>query len=806
MFLAEDSELERKVALKVLLPEIAADEDRIRRFVQEAKAVSALNHPNILTVHEIGAVDQTRYIVTEYIKGETLRDRLVAEPLTLRETLDVTIQVSAALAAAHGAHIVHRDIKPENIMLRDDGFIKVLDFGLAKLGNTPGKTAASEDVTRAQVKTVPGAVMGTPDYMSPEQARGKETDVRTDIWSLGVVLYEMLAGRSPFKGETTNDTIAAILTKEPPPLDESVPHELHRIIKRALQKKAVDRYQTVQDFLLDVRDLKRELEFSEELERSHNRPSARAASVGITASGDALTATYPAGTSTHDSSTHQPSSAEYIVTEVKKHRYASFAVLALLALGTVGFGYWFLNRPAALDISSIAVLPFANVGGDAEFEYLSDGLSEALINNLSRLPNMKVIARSSAFTFKGKEVDPAEAAQKLKVEAIVTGRVQRRGDDVTISVEMVNAADRTQIWGDTYDRKASEMHIIQREIARTVSEKLRNRLTGEQEAMFAKGETTNPQAYELYLKGTYFRARGGRENSVKAIDHLERAVAADPLFANAYAVLSVSYGVMTNWGNRDERRSYLEKRAAAVQKAMEIAPDSDQVLNALGAAKEFEYRWSEAEAAYRRAIGINPNYVAPRANLAIVYSALKRHDEAIALGKRAIELDPLRTSTRNVHLYRLLMAGRPDEALAEAPEAIALAPENPDSYVNRANAFGRKKMFPEAIADLKKALEMDNETIDYRIDLATIHANSGDRPSAEALLREIEAKIDEATPASLAGLYAALGDNQRALDVLEKALAEGDTGLQFLSADYIFDPLRNEPRYKDLLRRLNLPE
>jgi TolB-like protein/tetratricopeptide (TPR) repeat protein len=463
--------------------------------------------------------------------------------------------------------------------------------------------------------------------------------------------------------------------------------------------------------------------------------------------------------------------------------------------------YW--NRET---FNSIAVMPFANVGGDPEFDYLSDGLAEALINNLSRMPNTKVIARSSTFTFKGKEVDPVEAAQKLNVQAIVTGRVQRRGDDVTISVEMVNAADRTQIWGEIYDRKASEMHILHREISRTVSEKLRNRLTGEQERMLSSGATTNPEAYEQYLKGTYFRSKGGRVNNQKALEHFEQAVAIDPSYANAYASLSVVYGFMTNYGTSAERKYYLDKRAAAVQKALEIAPDSDQVLNAYGAAKEFEYNWAEAESAYRRAIGINPNYVAPRANLALIYSALKRHDEAIALGKRAIELDPLRASTRNIHMYRLIMAGRPDEALLEAPQSIALAPENPDVYINRGGAFGRKRMFPEAIADLKKAIEIDNENIDTRIDLATIYANSGDRPSAEAILRESEPKIDEITPASLAGLYAALGDNQKALDVLENAMADGDTGLQFLGADYIFEPLRGEPRYKELLRKLNLPE
>jgi serine/threonine-protein kinase len=807
VFLAEDSELERKVALKVLLPEVAGDEERVRRFVQEAKAASALNHPNILTVHEIGTVDHTRYIVTEYIKGETLRERLSKEPISLRETLEVTLQVAAALAAAHGARIVHRDIKPENIMIRDDGFAKVLDFGLAKLSDASHKTSDSEDATRAQVHTAPGAVMGTADYMSPEQARGKETDARTDIWSLGVVLYEMLSGgRSPFKGETANDTIAAILTKEPPPLDESVPHELRRITKRALRKKTDDRYQTVQDFLLDLRDLKRELEFTEELERSHIPSYSRSASVGITATGENPTATHSAAISTRDSSAHHPSSAEYVVTEVKKHKFASLAAVLLLVLGTAGSGYWFLNRSATPGIGSIAVLPFANVGGDPEFEFVSDGLSEALINNLSRLPNVKVIARSSAFTFKGKEIDPIEAARQLGVEAIVTGRVQQRGDSVTIAVEMVNAADRTQMWGDTFDRKTSEMRSIPTEIARMVSEKLRNKLTGEQEKLLAKGETTNAQAYELYLKGRHFAGKGGRTNILKGIEYAEQAIAIDPLYANAYAVLSVSYGNMAAYGNSSERKAYLQRQNSAVLKAMELAPESDQALNALGSLKLSELKWTEAESAYKRAGEINPNFVAAHSNLASIFLILKRIDEAIALGKRAIELDPLRASLRANQMGRLLAAGRFDDVIQEAPQVLALSPENTAVYLNRGLAYERKKMFPEAVADLQKACEIDKESVDYRIQLASVYASSGDRSRAETILKENEPQMDKISPAVLAGLYSALGDNQKAMDLLEKAFVEAPAGLRGVAADHSFDPIRFEPRFKELMRKMNVPE
>lgn len=360
VYLAQDTRLERQVALKVLLDEVAGDEERVKRFVQEAKAASALNHPNILTVYEIGELEHTRYIATELVKGETLRDRLRRGPITLREVLDIAMQVAAALNAAHNAGIVHRDIKPENIMLRDDGIVKVLDFGLAKLTAAATVSADSEDATRAQVNTRPGVVMGTVLYMSPEQARGKETDARCDVWSLGVVMYEMLAGTTPFVGETANDSIAAILTKEPPPLDDTTPSELRRIVRKSLQKQTDERYQTVKDLLLDVKNLKRELEFSEELERSSVPQSTGSSNVGTIRRSEGATAAFSAPASggffTHTNEgppqggTQSMSSAEYIVTQVKRGKYWILS-LAILALAGIGFGIYKYNGSRPVNIS-----------------------------------------------------------------------------------------------------------------------------------------------------------------------------------------------------------------------------------------------------------------------------------------------------------------------------------------------------------------------------------------------------------------------------------------------------------------------
>ncbi len=367
VYLAEDTELGRQVALKILLSEVAGDEDRVRRFVQEAKAASALNHPNILTVYQIGMYEDSRFIATELIKGETLRDRLRGEPLTMREVLDVAMQIAAALNAAHNAGIVHRDIKPENIMLRDDGFVKVLDFGLAKLAKDPAATTDSEDATVAQVKTRPGMIMGTVQYMSPEQARGKETDARCDVWSLGIVIYEMLTKVTPFAGETANDSIAAILTKDPPPLDTSTPSELQRIIRKSLQKNADERYQTIKDMLLDVKNLKRELEISDELERSQVPHATGSSNVGTAQMAENATVIHSRALSTQNSLPQQRSSAEYIVSEIKSHKFAfaGVAIFVLLAIGAV-FGIYKFSGTGA--------------GGSAKKEF---SLADATITKLT---------------------------------------------------------------------------------------------------------------------------------------------------------------------------------------------------------------------------------------------------------------------------------------------------------------------------------------------------------------------------------------------------------------------------------------
>ncbi|MBA4123818.1 MAG: protein kinase [Acidobacteria bacterium] len=399
VYLAKDTRLHRKIALKILPAALSNDQDRLRRFEQEACAASALNHPNILTIYEIGETAKTRYIATEFIEGETLRDKLERDEMNLKEILDIAGQTAFALSAAHAAGIVHRDIKPENIMLRADGIVKVLDFGLAKLTGKKGIDSDAEAETFAQVNTQAGMILGTVAYMSPEQARGKETDARTDIWSLGVVLYEMLAGKVPFAGETMSDTIAAILKSEPAPTGENTPPELNRIMRKALQKNADERYQTVRDLLLDLKNLKRQLEFSEEPERSHIPSFAKLADVGTAQSDENATAIQPAAVSTRNNVTQQPSSVEYVVGEVRRYKFVSLGLLAALVVALAAIGYFRFFATHSAVINSIAVLPFVNESGNSDAEYLSDGMTETLISSLSQLSRLSVKARSSVKVF-----------------------------------------------------------------------------------------------------------------------------------------------------------------------------------------------------------------------------------------------------------------------------------------------------------------------------------------------------------------------------------------------------------------------
>ncbi len=485
VYLAEDTTLDRTVALKVLPASVASDQQRMRRFIQEAKAASGLNHPNILTVYEVGQADSTHFIATEFIEGVTLRHLMTTAPMALRETFDIAIQVASALAVAHAAGIVHRDIKPENIMLRKDGYVKVLDFGLAKLTAKFAELQPSdpEAPTAPAVNTDPGVVMGTVYYMSPEQARGLEVDGRADAWSLGVVLYEMFAGRPPFEGKTGSDVIASILEKEPPPLArfaKEVPAEFQRIMNKALAKDPEERYQTIKDLLIDLRSLKRQLEFESKLERSAQTGSSDEAAVEkIEAQG--LTGTAKSSKPGTDKiAAHQTSSAEYLISKIISHKRAAALAALIFVIISAGAAYYFIRSRASIE--SIAVLPFINASGDPSMEDLGDGITASVINNLSQLPELRVVPRSTMFRYKGVEVEPKTVALDQNVRAVLMGRMTKRGDTLIIQMELVDADYNKQVWGEQYSRNLSDLFggasllALQEDISKQIIEKLRAKL------------------------------------------------------------------------------------------------------------------------------------------------------------------------------------------------------------------------------------------------------------------------------------------------------------------------------------------
>jgi len=803
VYLATDKQLERNIALKVLPAEFCCDVERVRRFKQEARAASALNHPNILTIHEIGEVEDRLFIATEFIDGETLREKIRKNDLTVYESVRIAEQVAAGLSVAHSSNIIHRDIKPENIMIRSDGYAKILDFGLAKLVEKKPVKLDAEAETRAQVNTRPGMVMGSVSYMSPEQARGRNIDERTDIWSLGVCLYEMLTGKNPFAGETISDSLAALIHVEPEPLDENLPTELQRIARKTLQKDAGKRYQTIKDLLIDLEDAAEELKFQNKLERTvqPNREETKTQILNATTT-DAAQAT---------------SSAEYIATEIKQHKSASIVVLAILLLAISGLGYWFFaNRSAnTSQIESIAVLPFVNETGNADNEYLSDGMTESLIGSLSQLPNLNVKARASVFRYKGKEIDPKRIGQELIVQAILTGRVVQRGQDLTLYVELIDAATENVLWKADYSRSMSNLVSLQSDVAKDVSSKLKTKLSGVDEQQVTKTYTANPEAYQLYLKGLYHWNKRTSDDLKQAISLFHQAIDKDPGYAKAYGGLAMSYGVFT--GNaaitKQERGEMQLKAKAAALKALELDNNLAEAYAVLAERKIDDWNFAGAENDFKRAIELNPNFATARQWYSELLERLGRQDEALAEIKRAYELDPFSRAV-NLNLgLRYWTSRRYDEAIAQFKKLIETEPTYPLPYSFLAFMYAERGMYEESLElrckgevllNIETAESCQQKAADFRQALKTGGATSFRRKTLEYDLKYYERGIGSAV--AVAGNYALLGEKERAFEWLEKAFAEHDNAITYLKIDTAFDNVKSDPRFQDLLRRIGLPQ
>ncbi|MBA3357344.1 MAG: protein kinase [Pyrinomonadaceae bacterium] len=805
VYLAEDTQLGRRVALKVLPAELVAKKGPLQRFQQEARAASALNHPNILTIYETGEANGVRFIAAEYVGGETLRECLRRERFMVSETLDIAMQVVAALEAAHQAGIVHRDVKPENVILRKDGLAKLLDFGIAKLAQRPVQHLEAEVPTRALVKTSPGMIMGTVGYMSPEQVRGQAVDGRADEWSLGVMLYEMLTGRLPFAGETVSDAIAAILKTEAEPptnFNSEIPVELERIVLKTLRKDADERYQHIKDLLLDLRDLKQDLDFGAKLKRTPTQGELTVPkSAGrITAEQISSSARFP--------NAYTKSTAEYLVGEIRQHKLGFMAAIGIFLLIFAGAGWRFyhsgLGQQNSQQISSLAVLPFENGSGDAELDYLSDGMSESLINKLSQLPQLKVIARNSSFKYRGPNVDLLDVANKLGVQAVVMGKVIKQGDQLAVLVELVDARDNKQLWGEQYNRKLSDALAVQKEIAQTVSERLRPRLSGAQEQQLAKSGTSSPQAYELLLRGKYLNEKSGTEPQIKAKEFYQQAIEADPNYALAYAELATSYSVLATNGHIDPKDG-LPKAEAAARKALELDEKLPEGHLALGSIFRKQWKWAEAERELSEAVDLNPNLGAAHRARSRHLSVMGRHDEAVAEASRARELDPLSVTVNAYVSYAYLFARRFDEGIAAARSTLELDPTSDFANSMLGYNYAGKGMYREAIESYKKAVEFGDTSTGTQIYLGAAYAHAGEREKALEILRQLRSSKEYVSPGELPVLLGALGLKDEAFESFERAFAVRDLQLSTIAGDPAFDPLRNDPRFADLVRRVGFP-
>ena len=821
VYLAQDTKLGRNVALKILPPDLASNQDLMRRFVQEAKTAAALNHPNIAHIYEIGDPvslsdspssrvsestneNLTHFIAMEFIDGQTLREKLRAGEINLNESIDVATHVASALSAAHHAGIVHRDIKPENVMISRAGVVKVLDFGLAKLGELGSSlTVGLEAPTRGLINTEPGVVMGTALYMSPEQARGLQLDERTDIFSLGVVIYETITNRLPFEGSNTNEILSSILSeREPQPLaryTREVPAELQRIVSKALRKDRAERYQTIKDMLLDLKSLQQELEFEKKLERS--KPPSNEASLSSQVPQPTV-AQAPAITSRE-----VPDANTSPFVYALSGKLGVVIVVLTVSVLAIGVTSWFLlHRSSNVSvIDSIAVLPFENVTHDQNLEYLSDGVTESLINSLSQLPRIRVIARNSVFTYKNQSPNLQQVARQLDVQALLTGRVLVQGDTIDVRVELTNASTNTQLWGDHYIRKAVDIFGVQDEIARQVTETLRVRLTGVQQDQVTKRYTENAEAYRLYLQGRFFMNEFSEENLNRAIPFFDKAIALDPRYALAYAARGEAFFAM---GDLSLHMS--EAKAKAKQDTAAALSLDDKLVEAYTtfANLKFQYDWdfSGAEQDFKQAIALNANYAEAHHQYAWYLAMIGKEMESKAEMKLAQQLDPVNPSI-NVDVNLPYLLNRQfDESIVLSRKGVEMFPNFYIAHMVLGTALFLKGDKAAGIAELEKAKLLE-PTPHLKGLLGYFYAKSGRKEDARRLLAEVkdQAKVRYVPPYWIGMIYAGLDEKDEAFAWFEKAYQERSWWLMFIKMDPLVDSLRSDPRFADLMRRIGFP-